>query len=194
MNAEVKPEKTAYQKLPRRHQRFVDEFVDCGKAAESMRRIGFKGRRPDIAGWKIKCSPGVQEAIEERSQQAIQEAGVNSVRVLTEAARVAFFDHRRLFDAEGKLIPTHQLPDDVAAGLAGIEIIDIGDGEERTAGRLSKYRAWPKVEALNLLGKYLKILSERHEITGKDGAPLAPPIINIGFGNGGPGDSSAEGS
>lgn len=172
MNAVVKPEKTPYQKLSRRLQRFVDEFVDCGIATEAMRRIGFKGRRPDIAGSKLRARDDIQAAIAERTELAIHESGVNSARVLREAARVAFFDHRRLFDPDGKLIATHRLPDDVAAGISGIEIIDLGDGEERTAGRLSKYRAWPKVEALNLLAKYLKLLTEKHEHTGKDGAPL----------------------
>jgi phage terminase small subunit len=192
MNAVAKPEKTPYQKLPRRHQKFVDAFVDCGKATEAMRRIGFKGRRPDLAGSKLKAREGIQAAIDERQAIAVSEAGVNSARVKIELSRVAFFDQRRLFDADGKLIPTHQLPDDVAAGLAGIEIIEIGDGEERTAGRLSKYRAWPKVEALNTLAKILKLAPDVHELTGKDGVPLAPPIINIGFGNGGPGgDPSA---
>lgn len=28
---------------------------------------------------------------------------------------------------------------------------------------------------------------QRHEVTGKDGAPLAPPVFNISFENGGPG-------
>lgn len=36
----------------------------------------------------------------------------------------------------------------------------------------------------------------KNELTGKDGVPLAPPVINIGFGNGGPGgpDPRPEGS
>lgn len=36
------------------------------------------------------------------------------------------------------------------------------------------------------------LVKEKHEHTGKDGAPLAPPIINIGFENGGPGEPVAR--
>jgi phage terminase small subunit len=182
-----KPKESAYFRLRRRQQKFVDAYVECGNGAESIRRLGFRGTRPDTAAWKLLARADIQAAVNERSEQAIAEAGVTQVQIVRELARVAFFDHRKLFDADGKLIATHQLPDDLAAGLAGIEIVDLGDGDERSAGRLSKYRAWPKVEALKLLLQYKKLLVEKHEHTGKDGAALAPPVINIGFANGGPG-------
>jgi hypothetical protein len=35
-----------------------------------------------------------------------------------------------------------------------------------------EFKLWPKGQALDLLGKYLSMWVERHEVTGKDGAPL----------------------
>ncbi len=47
-------------------------------------------------------------------------------------------------------------------------------------------------KAREMLAKHAGVVRERLEHTGKDGAPLAPPIINIGFDNGGPGEPIAR--
>lgn len=47
-------------------------------------------------------------------------------------------------------------------------------------------------KAREMLAKHTGVVKERHEHTGKDGVPLAPPVINIGFANGGPGEPTAR--
>ena len=51
----------------------------------------------------------------------------------------------------------------------------------------AKYEPRDRLRGLELLGRNLKLWTDRTELTGKDGAPLTPPVINIGFANGGPG-------
>lgn len=155
---------SAFFKLTRRRQRFVDAYVQCGVGTEAMRSLGFKGTRPDIAASKWMALPDVRAAIAERTEQAITEAGVRTLRVLQEVVSIAQFNPKKLRNAQGKLIPLHELPDEVAAAIASEEF--------NAAGKLVKYRTHPKNEANKLLLQYLKVLVERHEHTGKDGAPI----------------------
>lgn len=187
-------EPSAYFKLSRRRQHFVDLYVELGVGAEAYRRIWAKAKRPDNAAYKLLRLPQIAQAVQERIDRAIHEAGVNQFRTIQELARVAFFDMRRIYAEDGTILPINKLPADIAAGLAAIEIEDLfeGRGEARECvGTLHKYKAWSKVDALKLLMEFQKLIVNRHEVGGPGGAPLSPPIINIGFENGGPGQPAA---
>ncbi len=166
---------SAYSRLRRRRQLFVDAYVKCGVGADAYREIDPKAKRPDQGACKLLAIPEVKAAIEERKQQAIVRAGVRQVRVLEELAAIAFSDVAELFDEQGNL---RNLKEIRPAARAAIQAIDceellVGKGEQRRPfAVVRKLRTHSKVEALKLLGQYLKLFVERHEHTGKDGAPI----------------------
>lgn len=152
-----------YLRLRRKHQRFVDEYVACGVGAEAVRRIFPNRKRPDQLAWEFLQRPGVKEAIEERKAEAIAAAGVHNVRVLQEAARLAFADLGALRNEKGERVTFKDLPADFLAGVQSIEF--------DANGQVSKVRL-NKVEGLRMLGAHLKLFSELHEHTGADGGPI----------------------
>jgi phage terminase small subunit len=173
---------SAYAKLKRRHQRFVDEYVLCGIGTASLRRIGYKGKRANKIACELLANPQVRAAVQERTAESIAEAGVNAVRTMRELAHIAYFDKRRLYGPDGELLPVSQWPEDVAAAVGSIEVEEIfeGRGEARAhTGRLRKVRVWPKTEALKLLMQYQRLLVEKHEVSGPDGVPLPAAQIVI---------------
>jgi phage terminase small subunit len=154
----------AYLKLKRRQQRFVDAYVECGVGKDAFLAIMPKSKRPDDGAWNLLCLPEIKQAVAERTEVAIAKAGVRLVRILEEAANLAQFNPKDLRDAEGKLIPMKDLPRHVAAAIASEEFDE--------NGVLRKYRTYPKNESIKLLLQHLGALIERHEHTGKDGAPI----------------------
>jgi hypothetical protein len=68
-------------------------------------------------------------------------------RTLREVARVAYADPRRLFRADGTLVPIVELDEDAAGMIAAIEV-----DEE---GRTTRVRMWDKNQALEKALKYL---------------------------------------
>lgn len=166
---------SAYSKLRVRARRFVDAYVELGDGAKAMRRLKFKGKRPDQAAYKLLQRPEVRAAIAERDAQAKANAGLTRTRTLIELRRVAYFDPRALQDKRGNPIPLHKLSDDVAAGIAGIDVEElfVGRGESRVqTGELKKYRYWNKVEALKLAMQLEGDLIERHEHAGPNGGAI----------------------
>jgi phage terminase small subunit len=170
------PPDGAFMSLRIRGRRFVQAYVETGGVgAEAMRRIGFKGLRPDHAAWKMRLRPEIRAAIAEYDAFMTQEIMARRYQTLRQLEFIANFDHRRLYDKKGQLLEVNEWPDDVAAAVASIEIEELFEGkggEREHIGRLKKFRAWPKVEALKMLAQIQKLIIERRELTGKDGEPL----------------------
>ena len=156
---------SAYAKLRRPRQLFVDAYLKnrC-VGAVAYREINPRSKRPDQRASVLLANPEVKAAIEERRQEAIKGAGVELLCVLQELAAVGQFNPADLRDPEGKLIPVHKLPRQVAAAIAGEEF--------DANGSLIRYRTHPKNEANRTLLQYLGSLVERHEHTGKNGGPI----------------------
>ena len=96
-------------------------------------------------------------------------------RIITEYARVGFFDVRKLFNGDGSPKPVDELDDDIAAVIASIDVQEVWEGHgdaRRFLGYIKKYRLADKVRALDAMAKIKGMFVEKHEITGKDGGPL----------------------
>lgn len=159
MNAVVeqstKPEKSAYERLPRRCRRFVDEWVGGKNAVESIKAAGYKGLFPHQAAAKFRRRSEIAAAIAERERYAASEAGARHVTVVRELQRIATCDPRKLVNGEGVLLQLHELPDDIAACISSVEVEDISTNGE--TGTRYKYKFWDKNKALDKLGQYLKL-------------------------------------
>lgn len=176
--AEQEQAPSAYHLLKRRRQRFVDEYVACGIGAEAFRRVWPNTKRPDSAAYKLLHLPEIAAAIEERKAEAIAASG----RTAQEILRVVGETMDRCRQA--------------APVLDRMGMPVLGETADGKLAPVYAFDAKNVLAAAALLGNFHKLFATKHEVTGKDGVPLAPPIINIGFANGGPGDPtpSAEGT
>lgn len=79
---------------------------------------------------------------------------VTRSRVLAEIARIALADPRRLLDEQGKPLPLHKLPDDIAAAVEQVDILTGPDGQP-TAWRYKLARKTAASDQLaRMLGMY----------------------------------------
>ena len=94
---------------------------------------------------------------------------ISKRRVLHEAARIAFFDPRKLFDPEGRLLNVNDLDDNTAANIAEVTTETLWEGGEegrRAVGTTTKVKFWNKVTALDLLAKYYKLYEKDEKEAG----------------------------
>src|SRR5690606_29119368 len=80
-------------------------------------------------------------------------------RVMRELYWLATCDPRKLVNGDGVAIPLHELPEDIAACIAGVEVEQISYNGE--SGTRYKYKFWDKNKALDKLGQYLKLWEAR---------------------------------
>lgn len=99
---------------------------------------------------------------------------VTAEKVLEETARIAFSDLRQIFDDNGNLRPIKDLPAGVAACISSVEVVTkrIPGTDPVEVEYVSKIKFWDKVSTLGLLGKHLRLFSDRIEHTGANGGPI----------------------
>ncbi len=100
----------------------------------------------------------IKAYIEARLAKLQKETEATVERILQEECQLAYSDIRKIFNDEGTTIPPHELPDDIAPAIAGIEITErilISGDDEDVVQRIYKYRFWDKGQALNRIEKHL---------------------------------------
>lgn len=162
--------KDTVRKLSPKQKRFVEEYLIDLNATQAAIRAGYSPKRADSIGHENLRKPEIQKAVESKMNERSKRVEITADNVLREIARLGFSDPRKLFDENGNLKPIHELDDDIAAAVAGIDVVVRGDGEN--ALQVRKIKFWDKNNALEKLGKHLRLWTERHEHTGKDGGPI----------------------
>ena len=131
---------------------FVDAYCECRVAKEAAIKAGYSARSAEFQGYQLMQKPLVRGLIDERLRESQMRSGITVDRVLKELARIALFDPRSLFDAEGHPLPITELSDDAAAALAGMEVVIMrGDGDGPDKGFIRKYKISDKNSALDKL-------------------------------------------
>jgi phage terminase small subunit len=90
---------------------------------------------------------------------------------LLEIARLAFNDPRKAFTPEGQLKNIQDWPDEVAAAISSIKVIEQSttDGVLTTAKEI---RFWDKNKPLEMAGKHLGMFTDKIQIGGDKNSPI----------------------
>jgi phage terminase small subunit len=156
--------------MTQRETRFVEAYLSNGhNATEAAKTAGYAKGSAHVTGSRLLRKAKVAAAIEARkaevAAQLEADTGLTLKRVVEELGRVALFDPRALFGANGELLDPKDWPEDVARAVASLEVSKRSDDDD-VAITTSKVRAWDKVRALELLGKHLGAFRDKVEHTG----------------------------
>jgi hypothetical protein len=121
-------------------------LINRGNGKQAAEQAGYRGDCKNRAS-QLLAKPKVAAVIQREGAKLVAKLEVKAERVLQEVCRVAFFDCRRLFNADNTTIPIALLDEDTAAGLAGINF---------RKGAI-RFRFANKLQALDLLGQHLKL-------------------------------------
>ena len=154
---------------------FVQEYLIDLNATQAAIRAGYSAKTAEQQGYQLLQKPSVQAAIAARQKEREQRTAVAADRVLLEAARLALFDPRKLFNDDGSPKGIHELDDDTAAAVAGIEVLEQfeGSGKDRVfVGYLKKYRIADKNSALEKLFRH-------HGLYERDNEQKTDPLTSL---------------
>lgn len=163
-----------------KQERFVQEYLVDLNATQAAIRAGYSERTAKVIGHENLTKPDVQAAIAAAQQERAKRTGITQDRVLQELARIAFFDIRKLYSEDGALKPMHELDDDAAAVLAGVDVVEMAggmkvevDGQMQHVPMYTKKAKIPdKVGALGLAMRHLGMLKDKMEHSGPNGGPM----------------------
>ncbi|APW38451.1 hypothetical protein RD110_15620 [Rhodoferax koreense] len=145
------------QPLTAQQRLFISEYQKDRNATQAAIRAGYSKRTAAQQGSRLLMNVEISTAIEAQIVKRITANDLTEDRIARELACIAFLDPRRLVDANGVSVPLHELDEDVAVALAGVEVVEewAGTGDERKlVSRVRKYRIASKVDALDKAMRY----------------------------------------
>lgn len=149
---------------------FVREYLIDGNATQAAIRAGYSAKTAHAIGQENLKKPAIasflaqkQSVIAKRQDERLEAMELTKERVQREIARIAFFDPRKMFRADGSPKAITELDDDTAAAIGGLEVLEEydGTGKDRVlVGHVKKYKIADKNSALDkaakILGQYEK--------------------------------------
>ena len=158
--------------LTARQARFVVEYCVSLNATSAAIKAGYSEKGADSWGSQLLSNPKVCAEIAKKMGKVCNKLEISAQRVLEEIAKLAFYDPGDFFQDDGSLKGIKELDSDTRRAIAGLEVSelfegkDVPDGPQQKTiyGLLKKVKLSDKRAALELLGKYLKLFTDKQEI------------------------------
>ncbi len=172
---------------PRQH-RFCQEYIIDLNATQAAIRAGYSEHTAGAIGHENLKKPEIEAEIQRLKDLRSIRTEITADKVLSETYLLASADIAEAFDETGALKPIREIPKRLRLAISSVEVDKLfepgPDGREHV-GYTQKIKFWDKVKTLELLGKHLKLFSDRVElgvdqtlgaiITDMMTPPAAPP-------------------
>ena len=154
--------------LNAREARFVLELMVDNSPSKAAERAGYAARSASSVSGRMMKKPKIIAAIEKERSKLREAVTLDADAVLKQYANLAFFDIRKAYAPDGKLLPLNELPPEVATAITAIDTTETEDG-----GRVRRVKFAPKIAALEAIGKHLGMFApKRVEVSGPNGGPI----------------------
>ncbi|WP_426751697.1 terminase small subunit [Myxococcus sp. Y35] len=167
------PAESSRDELTAKQRAFVREYLVDHNGKQAAIRAGYSEHSAEVTASKLLRIPKVSAAIEEAEAQvdeAVKDAvTVEVAEVLRELRRIAFSDIGDMVGEGGGILDLKAMPLDARRAISSIEVEELfeGKGSERIQiGTVTKLKLWSKEKGLELLAKYLKMLTDKVELGG----------------------------
>lgn len=166
--------------LTAKQARFVDEYLIDLNATQAAIRAGYSARNADKIGSQLLGKTRVAEQIQSAMKAREKRTHITQDRVLQELARIAFFDIRRLYNEDGTMKLPHELDDEAAAVLAGVDVstTSVGGDESPLSIITKKAKVFDKGAALTLAMRHLGMLTDKVEHSGEIKTPELKLVLH----------------
>lgn len=141
---------------------FVSEYIIDRNGTRAAIAAGYAPKSAAVQASRLLTTDKVRRAVNTHREEVIakvqQDTGITIERTLREIARIGFFDPRRMFTEDGRPKAIHELDDDTAAVIAGLDVVEefAGQGQDRVQiGHVKKWKLADKKGALDMLMKHL---------------------------------------
>lgn len=151
--------------LTGRQEKFAYEYLLDQNAAAASIRAGYSTKGASVNAHRLMRMPAVVKKISELRESTDKANIMKAESVLTELSHVASSDIRELFDSEGQLKRTAELPTKTARAVKSVKIL-VRNGPPDENGKTTQefvheITFWDKIAALDKLAKYHGILADR---------------------------------
>lgn len=161
--------------LPPKQELFCKEYLVDLNGTQAAIRAGYSPKCACEQASELLRKPQIYARVQELMNKRSSKMEINSDTVLQEILRLARVDLSEAYDKDGKLLHPKDMPEDVRRAISAIEVFEEHDGvgkDRKYIGETMKVKFWDKTKALELLGKHLKLFTDKiehsHRVTLED--------------------------
>lgn len=167
--------------LNEKQERFCEEYLIDLNATQAAVRAGYKARSARQQGSDLLSKAAVRARIDELKAERSRRTEISADRVLTELARVAFYNPRDVLDFRTAQVLEKATEDDLRV-IAGVKVkyvphkTEDGDFEEAIEREV---RLCDKLKALDMLAKHLGVYDKTAAASdgSETGVIEMPPVM-----------------
>lgn len=148
-----------YNKLSAKRQRFVDEYCVDFNGTQAAIRAGYSANSANMQAARLLANDNVRKALDEKRLEIAESNKLKVSDVIDELRNIAFSDITQVLsfnNSKAKIKSSRKLSEDARKVIASVS---------QTQNGLT-IKMHDKVKALELLGRYLNIFTDRVEVEG----------------------------
>lgn len=148
----------AKKRLTAQQKMFFYNILEGMNQTDAYLNAGYKCSRSAArrAAARLLTNVDVQNALKKAQGRAAEKAEITQQRILEEEGRLAFLNPQGLVNENGMLLDLHELPEDVARAIVGLDVVRQIDGSLKY-----KYRFTDKGKSLERLSRHLGMYNDK---------------------------------
>ena len=164
-------------KLTHKQAMFVNEYLVDLNATQAAIRAGYSEHTAHDIGCENLKKPNVAAAIFVAMEERADRTGITADKVLSEISKLGFanmHDYMTVNDDGYAYVNLSDLTREQAAAIQEMTVDSYyeGKGDDAREVKKVKFKLADKKGNLELLGKHLKLFTEKQEISGPGGKPI----------------------
>lgn len=156
--------------LTPKQEMFCREYLIDLNATRAAERAGFSGKTANEKGSQLLAMPHVSLRIQGLMNERANEVKVTASDVLRELILIAKVDLAQAYNPNGTLKSIHEIPEETRRAISAIKVYEEFDGHGKDrfqCGESREVKFWDKPKALEMLGRHLKLFTDKVEHSGK---------------------------
>ena len=147
-----------------KHEKFAQEYCVDFNATQAAIRAGYSKRSARQQASVLLTKPNIAARVKEITLKDVTTVEMSPERIIREWSFLGTCDVSKAFDANGNLLPIHEIPEDVRRSIAGFQLVEERDENGEGTGHMTKkVKFWDKNTSLLGLAKVFKMLTDKVE-------------------------------
>ena len=159
-----------------RHDRFCREYIKDLNGKRAAIAVGYSAKTADRAASRLLSNVEVRALVAELTKQHADKLDLSAEKVLSELSKLGFsniMDYIGTTSDGDAYIDLSELDREQATAIQEVTVDEYMEGKGKDARKVKRTRLKlvDKIRSLDLLGRHLKLFTDRIEVSGLEGLP-----------------------
>lgn len=157
-----------------RHEIFAREYVKDLNGKRAAIAVGYSAKTADAAASRLLSNVKVQTLVATLTKKLSDKLDLSAKKVLSELSSTGFsnmLDYMKVTEGGDAYVDLSNLTQEQAAAIQEVTVDEYVEGKGKHARKVkrTKLKLVDKIRSLELLGKHLKLFTDRIEVGGIEG-------------------------